>query len=123
MSEGNLILKPETLMPVVHTRPDRLLRHDISDEELSMLVENDYGWLKDVAMVSIGGLMGALPGAISFLGQLRMGDGFSAVGTYEFASVLVACVCVALAVGMGTGAIKHSRRVRRLQDRIRSRIS
>lgn len=49
---------------IVRTRPDEILRHDISDDELSRLTESKTGFLGDALWALVGGVIGSSPGAL-----------------------------------------------------------
>ena len=54
-----------TSIKVFITQPDELLRHNISDDELSRLCENKKGFLQDAFWVAVGGGLGSAAPGIS----------------------------------------------------------
>lgn len=110
---------------IVTSRPEHILRHDISDEELDLLCESRSDFVLEALLLAVGGFIGTVPTAISvmviyFMGlnaapsEASMGavDSFS---TTDIAQVILfwACLSVALVVGM----IFKSRRERSLDLR------
>lgn len=84
-----------------------------------MLSDSNEGWMKDVAMVALGGLVGALPGAIKVVSEYQ--EGAPAPALSDAASLLIAFVCVILGAVMAFGARRHAARVNRLKGKIRDR--
>ena len=48
---------------IVRSQPDEIIRHDISDEELTTLSDHNVGFLSQGLWVAIGVFIGALPKA------------------------------------------------------------
>jgi hypothetical protein len=104
------------------TRPDALKRHDISDEELDMLSDDQGRKASDVMIGAIGAAIGSVSGAVSYVNayfkniitQLSVGD---FIQTIIFACAL-ACVVVILFITNGA-ALKR----KTLKDEIRNRAT
>ena len=110
----------ELVSPVETTYPKRMLRHNISDEELIMLgdARNDFAY--EAAIVGAGGILGtsasALPvlwAAITSGAAVEAGSELIHVAIF-FASISVTAIC-------GGISVRRRRRMGNLKDSIRSR--
>lgn len=77
----------------VRTAPDVLLRHDISDEELSMLCSDNRPLVQDIMWVAVGTFGGSLVPAISAVSALN-----SEPHNFGNAELLECAICFAAAI-------------------------
>lgn len=79
----------------VHTtRPDFILRHDISDEELDVLTSETRTFMHDVIWGSLGAALGALVPAISAMANLQKKP--SSFGNWELLECFVFVAAIAV---------------------------
>jgi hypothetical protein len=81
---------------MVTTTPDHILRHDISDEEMTILMSGDNSSERDVLLTAIGIAVGAVAPAMSAIAKFR--DGKEALNGLDLvqSGIFVAAAVVAL---------------------------
>jgi hypothetical protein len=120
MAESIIFTDKESLGYVVmRTSPDKLLRHDISDEELDMLCQSRRENLDGGMWAALGTVAGSLPGAVSgiinyFIAKLSLA---------ELIQLILCSIGIALAItfyclATGRGKLGHN-----LKELIRKRTA
>ena len=103
----------------VVTRPDMIVRHEISDEELETLCDSSPSPEQQIFWTALGGLTGALPGAVSAVAAYSVDR--STLTVDLLASLVLAGIALAVTiVGAYLGHKKGSKN-KLLRDAIRKR--
>jgi hypothetical protein len=105
---------------IVRTKPDEILRHDISDDELTRLTETKTGYLSDALWAFVGGVIGSSPGAIG-AGINYFRDAGRTLPVAGLGQLLILAVCVGAASVLAILAIKRERQRTTLLETIRAR--
>ena len=83
---------------VTRTTPDKLVRHDISDEELTMLKSGSRTFEKDILWAAIGTFLGAL--APSVVAVRGLATGAPSFGVWDLVECLICGIGLVVAVIM-----------------------
>jgi hypothetical protein len=110
-----------TSLSLVTTYPERILRHNISDEELDMLCESKKDFILEFLWAAIGALAGAAPGAIVSIHAFATSkEGFILRGE-DLAQIAIFWSAIAVIAVAGTVSFSRERRAKSLQRQIRER--
>lgn len=121
--DGGINVNQQKAPPIVTTQPDRILRHNISDEELDMLVTGKSDSAREIFLLASGGVLGAVTQGLStILKYYRTKEGEpNNLGTADFISVIVLFSCLVLAVALFAVSNARAKQTKSLVDRIRAR--
>ena len=102
--------------------PDELLRHNISDEELDQLGDNQRGFFHEVMWATITGALGAAWGALDAIGHAYFSDPAKPLTGYEQWELTVFITFIVLALFSGFLVYREGKRAGTcLKDKIRAR--
>ena len=104
----------------MRTSPDRMVRHDISDEEAEALSDSKPRFEREVLIAAGGLFFGALPAAANAVS--RMSDGALSLTISDMATCAVAVVAVAV-MGVMALAIRKRPKGADMLEKIRARTA
>lgn len=111
---------PSSGYDIERTTPSKIVRHDISDDELDRLCEGHNSSLLAWVGVFAGGFLGALPNALAAWTTYGVSQKLTPT---ELSSLLIAAISACLFIGLGIIAVGASRRGGNLRKEIRKRQS
>lgn len=103
---------------ITRTKPDQLIRHDISDEELDMLCEGRKDHVWEGMWTALGVALGTIPTSLANFGKYQA---TGKIGSVDLATLIICCVAIVLTAvllavggfrGRGSGALKQQIRER-----------
>jgi hypothetical protein len=103
------------------TLPAELRRHNISDEELEMLMQDSRDGLTEAFWAFVGGFLASLPPTLETITRSFFGEHPEPINIVHLCEIVISAVCFALAVAtmfLGRG---KSKRIRTLGSEIRAR--
>ena len=110
-----------SVVPVVTSRPNQILRHDISDEELDVLCESRSDFVSEFIWVGIGGMLGSLPATVvSVIGYSSL---TSALPVSELIQLLIFVLSFGILLVAGVVSFSRAKRSTDLRAAIRDRSS
>lgn len=108
-------------VPVVTSRPNHILRHDISDEELEMLCESKSDFVTEFIWVGLGGMLGSLP--TTFVSLMGYSASTTALPATDLIQILIFFLSLGIVIVAAVVAINRGRRSKDLRTAIRDRSS
>ena len=106
-------------VPVVTSRPNHILRHDISDEELEMLCESKSDFVTEFIWVGLGGMLGSLP--TTFVSLMGYSASTTALPATDLIQILIFFLSLGIVIVAAVVAINRGRRSKDLRTAIRDR--
>ncbi|WP_312145253.1 hypothetical protein [Brevundimonas sp.] len=103
---------------IERTGPRKIVRHDISDEELDQLCDGAASTLSTWLGVAAGGFFGSFPNAISALSSF---SGNTALSLSELSSLMICGVAASLWLALGLVSGSRTSKSRKLRLAIRGR--
>lgn len=107
-------------VPIVTSHPDKIQRHNISDEELDMLCEAKTHFALEILLISLGGIIGTLPAVIPAI-QKYNSSVTNSIELPDLIQVILFFVCLCVCLSTGVIYYRKSKGSRSLRDRIRDR--
>ena len=104
---------------VNRTKPDFLLRHDISDEELTMIQTGNRRFMHDVLWVSLGTFVGALAPSVAAVSRISSRE--TAFGILELIECLICAGGLSVFIAMLLVLKNTPSIARNIADEIRQR--
>lgn len=123
MAKGGISIESDGEMPIVTTRPEHILRHNISDEELDMLCEAKSDMVREFFLIALGSALGTIHAAflvVQSMWVVPKGQEF-VPQEGDIAVLMIFCVSVALSVVVGLIGFSKWRRSNSLRETIRNR--
>ena len=108
-------------VPVVTSRPNHILRHDISDEELEMLCESKSDFATEFIWVGLGGMFGSLP--TTFVSLKGYSASTLALPASDLIQILIFFLSLGIVIVAAVVSINRGRRSTDLRTAIRDRSS
>lgn len=108
-------------LPVQTSQPDVIKRHNISDEELSMLCEGRKDMVLEFLWISLGVFIGSIPSALSAMGSYADDKNTTKMPIDDLAQVIFFWGGLLLTIVLGIVAYKRGVRAKSLQATIRNR--
>lgn len=112
-------LEPNTFQ-ISTTRPDCLYRHDISDEELTMLMNSSRDSFTDAMWTSIGAFIGVAPSAISSISDYYKTETMSVLSLFQ---ILIFGISTALIIAFLCMCKNRPISAQALAEKIRARTA
>lgn len=106
-------------VPVVTSRPNHILRHDISDEELEMLCESKSDFVTEFIWVGLGGMLGSVP--TTFVSLMGYSASTTALPATDLIQILIFFLSLGIVIVAAVVAINRGRRSKDLRTAIRDR--
>lgn len=106
-------------VPVVTSRPNHILRHDISDEELEMLCESKSDFVTEFIWVGLGGMLGSLP--TTFVSLMGYSASTLALPASDLIQILIFFLSLGIVIVAAVVSINRGRRSKDLRTAIRDR--
>ena len=106
---------------ISQTRPDKLIRHDLSDEELGELAGMRREYLWEGMWGAAGAALGSAPGAIAALLNRYSGETPVPISAGDLVQIIILFVGFAIAAILGILVGSRGKGAVRLLDKIRAR--
>lgn len=110
-------------IPIQTGVPKVLIRHSISDEELTMLCEKSKDFSMDVFWVALGVIVGSLPTAIVTIHGMKTVDGVVQIKPEGLTHLVLLSAGVCVAIVSGISAAVRAHRNGSLEQSIRKRTT
>lgn len=110
-------------LSIFTTQPARILRHNISDEELDMLCEGRRDFVLEFLWIAIGTFVGSSPTALSALVDYFSETSTQQIPLDELAQIVLFFVGLVSTITLGIVSFNRGRRAKSLQAQIRDRTA
>lgn len=108
-------------IPIHTSTPSMLVRHSISDEELSMLCEKSKDFVQELFWAALGVVVGSLPSALVTLFSLKKVDGNISLTVEGFVHIVFLFVGMSALLITGWLSYRRHKRSTNLETSIRTR--
>jgi len=109
--------------PIYTSKPDKIQRHDISDEELEMLCDNKKDYVTEILLAAAGGTIGSAASAIAALVSYFRENSEGNIEVIDLTQIVIFFVGLFVTLFVGVIAFSRYKRAKSLQQRIRDRTS
>ena len=116
-----IAIDPTNAVLVVTSRPNHILRHDISDEELEMLCESKSDFVTEFIWVGLGGMLGSVP--TTFVSLMGYSASTTALPATDLIQILIFFLSLGIVIVAAVVSINRGRRSKDLRTAIRDRSS
>lgn len=103
------------------TVPAQLIRHNIADEELEMLGQQNRDGLSEALWAFTAGALAALPSAVGTLYNAYLAEERVPISILHLVEIFIVVVCAALAVCIHIISGRRGRKASKLIEQIRAR--